>query len=71
LVYVESWVDSRRLDLCSQLMETADPSLFETWIASWRDALECEVVPHHQLRRGGGSRREVTCGAGETGGAEV
>lgn len=26
-------------------METEDPSLFEAWIAEWRDLVEFEVVP--------------------------
>jgi hypothetical protein len=45
LSYVESWVDSRRLGLCFQLMETDDPSLFKTWIAAWGDLVDFEVVP--------------------------
>lgn len=45
LSYVESWVDARHLDRCFQLMETDDPSLFETWIAAWSDLVEFEVVP--------------------------
>ncbi len=45
LSYVESWVDSRRLDRCFQLMEIDDPSLFETWIAAWSDLVDFEVVP--------------------------
>jgi hypothetical protein len=44
LAYVESWVDER-LDRCFQLMETDDPSLFDTWIAAWSDLAEFEVVP--------------------------
>jgi hypothetical protein len=44
LHYVSSWVD---LDLkrCFQLMETDDPSLFESWIEKWADLAEFEVVP--------------------------
>ena len=45
LVYVESWVDGRRLDRCFQLMETDDPSLIEAWMAAWSDLVEFEVVP--------------------------
>ncbi len=45
LSYIESWVDSRGLDRCFQIMETDDPSLFETWIAAWSDLVEFEVVP--------------------------
>jgi hypothetical protein len=26
-------------------METAEPSLFESWIASWQDLAEIEVIP--------------------------
>ena len=44
LSYVDSWIDER-LDRCFQLMETDDPSLFETWIAQWDDLAEFEVVP--------------------------
>ena len=45
LVYVESWIDERRLDRCFQLMETDDPSLVDEWIAAWSDLAEFEVVP--------------------------
>jgi hypothetical protein len=45
LSYVESWVDGQRLDRCFQLMDTDDPTLFETWIAAWGDLVEFEVVP--------------------------
>jgi Domain of unknown function (DUF3303) len=45
LVYVDSWVDERRLDRCFQLMETDDPALLDEWIANWSDLAEFEVVP--------------------------
>ena len=45
LVYVESWIDARRLDRCFQLMETDDPSLFEPWFAAWGDLVKFEIVP--------------------------
>ena len=45
LVYLDSWIDERRLDRCFQLMETEDPSLFDEWIANWSDLAEFEVVP--------------------------
>jgi Protein of unknown function (DUF3303) len=45
LVYVDSWIDEHTLDRCFQLMETDDPSLFDEWIARWRDLAEFEVVP--------------------------
>ncbi len=44
LFYVDSWVDER-LDRCFQLMETDDPTLFDTWIAAWGDLVTFEVVP--------------------------
>jgi hypothetical protein len=45
LTYLDSWIDARRLDRCFQLMETDDPTLFEEWIAHWRDLVDFEVVP--------------------------
>ena len=45
LVYVESWIDERRLDRCFQLMETEEPSLFDLWTANWNDLVEFEIVP--------------------------
>jgi hypothetical protein len=44
LEYVDSWIDAS-LERCFQLMETEDPSLFDEWIANWRDIGEFEVVP--------------------------
>jgi hypothetical protein len=45
LVYVDSWVDERRLERCFQLMETDDPALLDEWIANWSDLADFEVVP--------------------------
>jgi hypothetical protein len=45
LVYVESWIDERRLDRCFQLMETDDPELFAPWIEAWSDLVDFEIVP--------------------------
>jgi hypothetical protein len=45
LVYLDSWIDERRLDRCFQLMETEDPGLFDEWIAAWSDLAEFEIVP--------------------------
>ena len=45
LVYLDSWIDERRLDRCFQLMETDDPSLFDPWTAAWADLAEFEIVP--------------------------
>ena len=44
LTYVNSWVDASRTR-CFQLMETADPSTFDLWIARWADLAEFEVIP--------------------------
>ena len=46
LRYLESWVvDSDALDRCFQLMQTDDPALLDTWIASWSDLVEFEITP--------------------------
>ena len=45
LRYLESWVEEDGLSRCFQLMETADESLFDEWIANWSDLVEFEVVP--------------------------
>jgi len=45
LVYLDSWIDERRLDRCFQLMDTDDPSLFDEWIAKWSDLVDFEIVP--------------------------
>ena len=44
LHYVDSWVASS-FDRCFQLMETENPSLFDIWIAQWKDLVEFEIVP--------------------------
>jgi hypothetical protein len=44
LVYVSSWVD-QGLERCYQLMETADPALFDQWIANWSDIADFEIYP--------------------------
>ena len=44
LRYVSSWVTTN-FACCYQLMETAEPSLFESWIASWKDLADIEVIP--------------------------
>jgi hypothetical protein len=45
LNYVDSWIDAQNLDRCFQLMETADASLFEAWLAEWRDLGQFDVIP--------------------------
>jgi hypothetical protein len=44
LTYVNSWV-STDFTCCYQLMECAEPQLFESWIAKWKDLAEIEVIP--------------------------
>ena len=44
LLYVSSWVDDK-LERCYQLMETADRSLLDEWMANWSDLVEFEVYP--------------------------
>lgn len=44
LLYHASWMDAAG-SRCFQLMETADPSLLQKWIARWADLVEFEVVP--------------------------
>jgi uncharacterized protein DUF3303 len=46
LRYIDSWiVDDGAFDRCFQLMATDDPSLFDVWLANWRDLGEFEVIP--------------------------
>ena len=44
LRYVSSWV-STDFGCCYQLMETADPTLFDSWIANWKDLADIDVIP--------------------------
>ena len=44
LHYVSSWI-TEDLAACYQLMETDNPSLFEQWIAEWKDLMDFEVLP--------------------------
>ena len=44
LQYVSSWVDVK-LERCYQIMETANPTLLDDWMAQWRDIVEFEVYP--------------------------
>ncbi|MFN3197598.1 MAG: DUF3303 domain-containing protein [Bradymonadia bacterium] len=43
LVYIDSWLTADQRQ-CFQLMETADASLFEPWIAQWSDLVNFEVI---------------------------
>lgn len=44
LTYISSWIDER-LAVCYQVMETADRSLLDQWIANWSDIVDFEVIP--------------------------
>jgi hypothetical protein len=45
LAYVSSWVTAGDMDRCFQLMETADPALFDAWTERWDDLVSFEIVP--------------------------
>ena len=44
LQYLSSWVDEK-LEICFQLMEAADVSHVNEWIAHWNDIVDFEVYP--------------------------
>ena len=44
LEYISSWID-HDFKICWQLMQTEDFSLFDQWIANWRDLMDFEIVP--------------------------
>ena len=44
LRYVDSWIEPN-FDRCFQLMETGDLCLLQSWILSWTDLMEFEIVP--------------------------
>ena len=44
LHYLNSWTN-RDNNICFQLMETADQSLFDQWIPNWQDLVEFDVYP--------------------------
>ena len=43
LAYINSWL-AKDGDRCFQLMETANPFLFEIWMENWKDLLRLEIV---------------------------
>ena len=43
LFYIDSWLEAHGTR-CYQLMETADPRLFEAWISHWIDLTEFEII---------------------------
>jgi hypothetical protein len=44
LAYISSWI-TEDLTRCYQIMETADRSLLEQWMAQWIDLMDFEVMP--------------------------
>ena len=44
LTYVASWIDET-MATCWQVMEAADRSLVDEWIARWDDLVDFEVIP--------------------------
>ena len=44
LRYVDSWTTADHTR-CFQLMESADPRLFDEWVVHWRDLVDFEIVP--------------------------
>ncbi len=47
LYYLNSWVN-REKDICFQLMECADPSLFDIWFRRWEEFVGFELFPLDQ-----------------------
>ena len=43
LKYMASWTEEN-FGRCFQLMETDDPSTFETWSENWKDLVDFEIV---------------------------
>ena len=44
LTYVSSWVEES-FTRCFQVMECADPSLFQAWTLAWEDLVDFEIIP--------------------------
>ena len=44
LAYVDSWI-AADLQVCYQLMETDDFSLFAQWTRNWDDLMDFQIVP--------------------------
>ena len=44
LNYISSWIDTE-FQVCYQLMETEDVTLFERWTENWEDLMEFKIVP--------------------------
>jgi Domain of unknown function (DUF3303) len=59
LEYIDSWVDIE-FSRCFQLMRTVDRTLFDAWIAAWRDLVAFEVVP---IRSSADAAQIITAGS--------
>jgi hypothetical protein len=44
LNYISSWIDTE-FQVCYQLMETEDVTLFHRWTENWDDLMEFKIVP--------------------------
>ena len=44
LTYVDSWVTTDGMQ-CFQVMECADASLLDEWMAAWKDLVSFETIP--------------------------
>ena len=44
LYFLHSWVNKER-NICFQLMETNDQTLFAVWIEQWQDLTDFEIFP--------------------------
>ena len=44
LTYISSWI-TQDMTTCYQVMETRDRTLLDSWMASWTDLTEFEVIP--------------------------
>jgi hypothetical protein len=44
LYYLNSWVN-RESDICFQLMESNDPTLFKAWFKRWEEYVDFELYP--------------------------
>lgn len=44
LYYINSWINTEQ-DLCFQLMETNNVTLFDAWVEQWNDLVDFEIIP--------------------------
>ena len=56
LTYVSSWI-SADLGRCFQVMDCADVTLLQQWVAAWRDLARFEIVP---VAESAATRRAIT-----------